>query len=113
VGIVYGNDTIYSAVGGLRPISGGAAKTFTAAFTVRISAAGASGTMRAQGFAQQQTAAADPVFFGGWYPFSNPTLSDNTGINTTTTKILALFGQFSSALATNGIVITNQAILRQ
>jgi len=113
VGLVYGTDTIYSATAGLRPISGGAFRTFTANFSIRVSAAGASGTMRAQGFAQMQTALVDPVFFGGWFPFSNPVLSDNTGINTTTTKTLALFAQFGTALAANGIVITNATILRQ
>jgi hypothetical protein len=113
VGVVYGTDTLYSAVGGLRPIAGGSAKTFTANFSVRISAAGASGTMRVQGFAQQQTDSTDPQFFGGWYPFSNPKLSDNTGVNTTTAKNLALFGQFGTALATNGISITNATIIRQ
>jgi hypothetical protein len=69
--------------------------------------------MRVQGFAQQQTDSTDPQFFGGWYPFSNPKLADNTGLNTTTAKNLALFGQFGTALATNGISITNATILRQ
>jgi hypothetical protein len=112
VGVVYGTDTLYSAVGGLRPIAGGAAKTFTANFSVRISAAGATGTVRVQGFAQQQADSTDPQFYGGWYPFSNPTLA-NTTVNTTTAKNLALFGQFGTALATNGISITNATILRQ
>jgi len=111
IGIVYGTDTIYSATKGIAAISGAAVKTFTADFSVRVSAAGASGSMRAQGLAQYETDPLSP-YLGLMYPFSNPTIS-NTTVNTTTTKTLSLFWQFSTADADNGIVITNAAITRQ
>lgn len=112
IGIVYGTDTIYSAVAAIQPISGAALKTFTAQFSVKVFAAGATGALRAQGFAQQQTDMLQTPYFGAMYPFSAPTIS-NTTVNTTTAKTLSLFWQFGTADADNGIVITNGTITRQ
>lgn len=104
IGLVYGTDTIYSAVAPIGVVTG--AKTFTGEFTIRVSASGASGVLRAQGFAQQQTD------LNSWYVYTAPTLS-NTTVNMTTTKTLSLFWQFGTQDVDDGIVVTNGTITRQ
>jgi lysophospholipase L1-like esterase len=112
IGIVYGTDTIYSAVAAIQPISGGNIKTFIVQFLVRVVASGATGALRAQGFAQMQTDLAALPYYGGWYPFSAPTIS-NTTVNTTTAKTFSVFWQFGTADPDNGVAITSGTILRQ
>jgi hypothetical protein len=112
IGIVYGTDTIYSAVAAIQPISGGNIKTFIVQFSVRVVASGATGALRAQGFAQMQTDLTTLPYYGGWYPFSAPTIA-NTTVNTTTAKPFSVFWQFGTADPDNGVAITSGTILRQ
>lgn len=110
IGIVYGTDTIYTANDFLRAVTGN--KTVIAEFTVRVSASGASGAVRAQGFFNQKTDNSDTQLFGGWFPITVPTTS-NTTVDTTTTKTLSVFWQWATADINNSISITNAVIKRE